>query len=178
MSEEFQLENEVAVKEERACNFSKDRLYRYSLCIRWQQGGSLVQFVGLNPSTADEQKDDPTIRRCREFAKSFGCSGMYMTNLFAWRDVNPQALKKVPNPVGEIGKFGDFDNFNDWMLWTVGQMSQIKIACWGTKGEWFGRDTKVKKFMTGLQCLRITTKGFPEHPLYLPATCRPMEIPP
>src|SRR4051794_22888220 len=84
--------------------FSDCRKYRYVLWRDWtdlligDQG--YAQFICLNPSTADEVQNDPTIRRCIQFAKDFGCSALCMTNLFAWRDTDPKAMMKVPEPVG------------------------------------------------------------------------------
>jgi hypothetical protein len=164
---------EKSMTDNRMCIFSDDRLYRYTLTIRWADIGPMVQFIGLNPSTADEQNDDPTIRRCKAFAKSFGCSAMVMTNLFAWRDTDPQGLKRTPNPIAEPGPYGAFENKNDYYLFVTGGLCSIKIACWGTKGSWFYRAAKVKQFMDGLQCLRRTKAGHPEHPLYLPSDCVP-----
>src|SRR6185295_13389216 len=64
---------------------SPDRKYRYVLFRCWDIEKTMVNFVALNPSTADESKDDPTLRRCMSFAKSFGYGGLYITNLFAFR---------------------------------------------------------------------------------------------
>jgi hypothetical protein len=83
--------------------FSADRRYRYTLWRDWskdllcgmdsrprlagdQTPNQFVQFIGLNPSTADEKQDDPTIRRCIGFAKAWGYGAMCMTNIFAWRE--------------------------------------------------------------------------------------------
>ena len=61
---------------QRSAEFSECRLYRYSLRIVWGTALPLASFVGLNPSTADEWQDDPTVRRCRTFAESWNCGGL------------------------------------------------------------------------------------------------------
>ena len=80
---------------------SVDRKYRYVLTRTWDETLSNIMFVGLNPSTADETTDDPTIRRCINFAKSWGYGGLYMVNLFAYRSTNPNNIRIVDNPIGD-----------------------------------------------------------------------------
>ncbi len=77
------------------------RTYRYVLERRWGQGDNMINFVLLNPSTADESIDDPTIKGCIQFAKNWGYDGFYVTNLFAFRATDPKVLKKAPKPIGE-----------------------------------------------------------------------------
>ncbi|GHX72979.1 hypothetical protein VCSRO16_3593 [Vibrio cholerae] len=64
---------------------SKCRKYRYALWRTWDSDKPFAMFIGLNPSTADEKNDDPTLRRCINFAKSWGYGGVCMANLFAFR---------------------------------------------------------------------------------------------
>lgn len=71
------------------CIFSPCGRYRYTLWREWIGGEGFVQFIGLNPSTATDTEDDPTIRRCINYAKSWGYGGMCMTNLFAYRATLP-----------------------------------------------------------------------------------------
>ena len=85
---------------------SEDRKYRYVLLREWDSQLPKIMFIGLNPSTADENQDDPTIRRCIAFAKSFDYGGFYMLNLFAYRSTSPSKLREVDDPIGE-----DNDNF-------------------------------------------------------------------
>ena len=164
--------------EKREAVFSEDRNYRYTLSIRWAEG-PMCQFIGLNPSIADEISDDPTIRRCKGFAKAFGCGGMVMTNLFAWRSTDPSALLKVKNPIGEEGHFftiGEMElwNRNDFYLLSTSFASQPRIACWGTHGKILYRAAKVKQFLSGLSCLKLTASGYPQHPLYLKSNLVPI----
>ena len=80
--------------------FSKDRLYRYALWRIWDNELPKVLFIGLNPSTADEVKDDPTIRRCIRYALDWGYGGYLMGNIFAYRSTDPKQLKIIDNPIG------------------------------------------------------------------------------
>lgn len=83
--------------------FSPCRVWRYALWRRWDFGSrcNMVAFVGLNPSTADESLDDATIRRCINFAKSWGYDGMYMLNAYAFRATDPRDMKAFHEPIGK-----------------------------------------------------------------------------
>ncbi len=139
---------------------SGDRIYRYALFREWDIGNGFALFIGLNPSTADEQKDDPTIRRCIQFAKNWECCGLWMVNLFAYRATDPKELLSVDDPIGPD---------NDWHLKLGVKESRLVIAAWGTKGGLKDRDRKVMEMLNNakIQCLGITKAGFPRHPLYL-----------
>lgn len=76
-----------------SASFSLDRVYRYHLWRRLKREGcGSVAFIGLNPSTADEQKDDPTVRRCIGFARAWGYDRVEMLNLFAFRAKDPREM--------------------------------------------------------------------------------------
>ena len=79
----------------KTANFSSCHKYRYSLYRIWDKKKKFVLFIGLNPSTADEGMDDPTIRRCSGYAQNWGYGGFMMVNLFAYRTTFPSNLKKV-----------------------------------------------------------------------------------
>ena len=93
-----------------------------------------MQFVGLNPSTADENLDDPTIRRCIQFAKDWGYGALCMTNLFAFRATKPTDMKAAEDPVGSV---------NDLWLEETSKVAGATLACWGTHGIFQGRDLEV-----------------------------------
>ena len=142
--------------------------YRYHLRREWDLDLPRVAFIMLNPSTADDKKDDPTIRRCIEFAKAWGYGGIDVVNLFAYRATNPKELKKASNPIGPD---------NDGNLLAVANMADKVICAWGTNGEMFGRSWRVieklrKEGVTPL-CLDKTKKGHPKHPLYLKGDVTP-----
>lgn len=84
---------------ERSAHFSPCRIYRYGLWRRWGQGHTLM-VVGLNPSTADDTQDNPTIRRCIGFARAWGFGALCMANLFAYRAVSPDRLRQAADPIG------------------------------------------------------------------------------
>ena len=149
---------------ERSATLSPCRAYRYALWRRWGRG-PYAMFIGLNPSTADEANDDPTIRRCIGFARAWGYEGLCMTNLFAYRATKPADMKKSANPVGCE---------NDRVLVTFSHCAGVVVAAWGTHGTHMGRDQTVRLLVPGLHYLRLTKDGHPAHPLYLPASLRPV----
>ncbi len=142
--------------------------YRYVLSRIWDETKPLIMFIMLNPSTADADKDDPTIRRCIRFAKSWGYGGLYVCNLFAYRASKPAELLKAHNPWG------------DQNIWHTRQLSDkvSAIVCaWGNK-------PTLKKLLNGtsafalidfavrLNCVKLhyialSKDGIPMHPLYL-----------
>lgn len=150
---------------DKGAQLSADGLYRYGLWRRW---GPLhkpwAMFIGLNPSTADANDDDPTIRRCVGFARDWGYEGLLMANLFAFRATEPADMKAAADPVG-------YDN--DVLLQHYARMAGVVVAAWGTNGMHLNRDAAVRKLVPDLHYLRLTKHGFPEHPLYLPAELKP-----
>ena len=144
--------------------FSECRRYRYTLGRRWDSGKS-VMFVGLNPSTADETLDDPTIRRCIGYAKAWGYNGLLMTNIFAYRSTDPKGLLTIEDPVGPG---------NDEALLRCFSEVDLAIAAWGVHGTLAKRNEKVRELLTPLYYLRLTKEGHPGHPLYLPKTLTPI----
>lgn len=150
---------------ERSASFCPYRIYRYSLSRRWGPG-AYAMFIGLNPSTADETQDDPTIRRCIGFARAWGYDALCMTNLFAYRATDPREMKRQADPVGRD---------NDAALQELASGAGVVVAAWGAHGAHLGRDAAVRKMLPRLHYLRLTKDGHPGHPLYLPATLEPME---
>jgi hypothetical protein len=124
-------------------------------------------FVGLNPSTADETQDDPTIRRCVAFAKTWGYSAMCMTNLFAFRATLPKDMKAAIDPIGPD---------NDEYLFKIAYEAGIIVAAWGANGVYKGRDMEVRALLPALHCLALTKEGHPGHPLYLKKTLVPIPL--
>ena len=82
--------------------FSDGRVYRYTLVREWDAAKPLFVFIGLNPSTADETQDDPTIRRVIRFAKRAGCGRLLMLNIFGFRSTDPQGMLDAFDPVGPL----------------------------------------------------------------------------
>lgn len=156
----------VAEAMERSACLSACRHYRYTLRRRWGPGPAAV-FIGLNPSTADETQDDATIRRCIRFARAWGFDALCMVNLFAYRATDPAEMTKADNPVGER-------DINDATLRDVAKEAGVVVAAWGVHGTHRGRDAEVRALLPGLHYLRLTKDGHPGHPLYLPASLRPV----
>lgn len=148
---------------ERAATLSACRTYRYALWRRWGRG-DYAMFIGLNPSTADETNDDPTIRRCIGFARAWGYGALCMANLFAYRATDPADMKKAAEPVGWE---------NDHTLTTLARGAGVVVAAWGAHGTYKGRDQSVRLLVPNLHFLRLTKDGHPGHPLYLPASLKP-----
>jgi len=138
--------------------FSSCRTYRYSLSRVWDKKKKYVLFIGLNPSTANEEADDPTIRRCINYSKDWGYGGFMMVNLFAYRTTLPSNLKKVKYPVGSE---------NDKYIVTLSKKADITVAAWGNNGDFYSRDKEVLSLVPSLMCLKINKSGQPAHPLYL-----------
>lgn len=148
--------------------FSKCGRYRYAVWRSWDPGLGSVLFIGLNPSTADASKDDPTLIRCVHFAQSWGFGSVSIVNLFAYRTTNPKGLLKVKNPVGPK---------NDIWIRKLVTQSDIVIAAWGNAGSIRDRSKFVLDLIPVLHCLKVNRSGEPSHPLYLPQICRPIPFP-
>lgn len=124
----------------------------------------------LNPSTADEIKDDPTIRRCISFAKREGCTGLTVVNLFALRATNPKELLKHEDPIGPE---------NDKIIQDMLRLHQIGIvvAAWGAHPLARERSKDVMKMLdSNILCLGTTKDGSPRHPLYVKSAQELVEI--
>lgn len=145
---------------------SSCRTYRYTLWREFggQLGDGYAMFIGLNPSTADEINDDPTIRRCIAFAKSWGYGALCMTNLFAFRATEPADMLAAVDPVGPD---------NNSYLMELSRGAGVVVAAWGTNGIHMERDKAVRDLVPNLHCLRKTQAGHPGHPLYLPGNLIP-----
>jgi len=157
--------------------FSSCRLYRYKLWRNWsfdsalfpQDNFAYVAFIGLNPSTADEHQDDPTIRRCIRFARDWGYDAMVMLNLFAYRATEPADMKAIDEPKCVIAN-------NDYAIAQTAHDAALTVACWGVHGEHKQRGERVRTILDEvctLQHFGETRDGHPRHPLYLRADTAP-----
>lgn len=131
----------------------------------WDEHKPCVMFIGLNPSTADETDDDPTLTRCIGYARSWGYGGVCMANLFAYRATEPSDMKAARDPVGPE---------NDVWLARLASEAGIIIAAWGNHGTFIGRSNKVRKLLTNMHCLKINMSGEPAHPLYQKSGLKPV----
>lgn len=155
--------------------FSPCRQWRYTLYRDFTVGQLFpapnprrVQFIGLNPSTADEVANDPTVRRCIAYAKDWGFQAMWMTNLFAYRATDPRVMKEQADPVGP-------DNFV--YLCNVARFADMVVCCWGAHGGLFQQSEHIQRILQGLgvqlHALNFTRAGEPGHPLYLSSRLLP-----
>lgn len=144
---------------------SPDGVYRWWLRRYWSTA-PLLAIVGLNPSTADATKDDPTIRRCVSFARAWGHGGIEMLNLYAFRSTDPRGLLTAPDPVGP----GNDDCLD---IKTKGR----RVLCaWGAGGGNRARvvTNNLRALGRELVCLGLTKEGHPRHPLYVRGDTQPM----
>lgn len=156
MEETLLFKNVIGITSQ--ATFSRDRKYRYMLSRQWDEDKPMISFIGLNPSTATEQDDDPTIRRVIRFTRDFGYGGFYMLNLFAFVTAYPKELKSCADPVSGCDKYLKF----------YGEKSDKIVFAWGNF-DVFGRDKKVIDMFPGAYCLGKNANGSPKHPLYLRA---------
>ena len=152
----------------RGALFSPDRVYRYTLTRVWDAEKARVCFILLNPSTANEKQDDPTIRHCIAFAKSWGNGGIEIVNLFAYRSTNPNVLRSVPDPFGPL---------NLEHILAVTAATPLIICGWGRKPP-FEHDKHVLGLLRArkrpVYALKVNlSDGSPSHPLYLRGNLTP-----
>jgi hypothetical protein len=152
---------------ESGARFSDDRRYRYVLWRAWKawSDARALVVIGLNPSTADERIDDPTIRRCLGFARREGCGQLVMLNLFALRATDPRVMQADAEPVGPrndatIRCWAGIDAI-------AGGPRPLVVAAWGVHGAHRDRALTVRLLTPRLWCFGVTKDGHPRHPLYL-----------
>ncbi|MDD4972025.1 MAG: DUF1643 domain-containing protein [Paludibacter sp.] len=141
------------------------RQYRYVLWRTWDERKPYVNFIGLNPSTADQDNDDPTIRRVKRFASDWGYGGIYMTNLFALVTPYPSILASVPDPLG--------DN-NSWLS-RIATMCKDVLFAWGSFPQAKERAQEVIRMFPDALALVINQDGTPRHPLYVKSDVIPVK---
>lgn len=135
--------------------------YRYRLWRRWNDR-PVCCFVMLNPSTANAEQDDPTIRRCIGYARGWGFGGLDVVNLFAFRATDPASLLAAHDPI---------DPENDRHLREAAWDAGAVVCAWGAYGRYLGRSEAVCEMLDAagipLRALKVTRGGEPGHPLYL-----------
>jgi hypothetical protein len=152
----------------RGAALSGDGHYRWSLWRRWTENAlsvwsrPLLGWIMLNPSTADADVDDPTIRRCIRFAKRDGYGGIMVANLYGLRVTRPVNLWQADDPVGPL---------NDAAIQALHVDCTDVVLAWGSQRKAAERVSAVEKVLSGrpVWCLGTTADGHPRHPLYVPA---------
>ncbi len=147
--------------------YSPCERYRYALTRIWGNGPRVL-FVMLNPSTATEVQNDPTVERCERRARALGYGGFRVCNIFAWRDTDPRAMRAAADPVGPANDAA----IRDGALW-----ADAIVCAWGTHGAHLDRGRQVETLLraTGrtLTHLGLSKDGHPKHPLYIAYSQQP-----
>lgn len=148
--------------------FSDCMRYRYQLWRQWDPVKRVAVFLMLNPSTADEVDNDPTVERCQRRALQMGCGGLRVVNIFAYRSTDPAALYEQEDPVGPE---------NDAAILDATRDAGIVICAWGKHGNYMGRGLQVMRMLVaaGVQphYLQLNQDGTPKHPLYVGYDVKP-----
>lgn len=153
--------------------FSDCERYRYFLSRVWageDTPPSMLPFLMLNPSTADEMKNDPTVERCQRRAESMGYGGFIVLNVFAYRSTDPKGLKIIDDPVGTE---------NDAYIRDVLNQCDKVICAWGNHGQHNKRSTAIHELLRDAEAtpfiLALNGSGEPKHPLYIGYDHQPFE---
>lgn len=143
--------------------YSDCERYRYLLTRVWNPDGQRALFVMLNPSTATEAQNDPTVERCERRARALGFGAFRVTNIFAFRATDPRVMRAEADPVGPANDAAIAQSAAEW--------ADRIICAWGTHGAHLGRGAQVEALLraTGrdLFTLGLTQDGHPKHPLYI-----------
>lgn len=148
--------------------YSDCESYRYTLWRKWGVG-PWINFLMLNPSTATERANDPTVERVERRARNDGYAGLIVTNLFAYRATDPRDMRAQPDPIGP-------DN-DEAILASAGQ-SAVVVCAWGQHGKYRGRAGQVLELLRAehgakLRALKVSGDGTPWHPLYVAYALKP-----
>lgn len=146
--------------------YSDCEAYRYLLTRVWDDSLPRALFVMLNPSTATEVQNDPTVERCERRARALGFGAFRVTNIFAYRATDPRAMRAVADPVGPENDAAIRESLD----WADGPADRI-VCAWGTHGAHLDRGAAVARLLRDsgreLHHLGLTAAGAPKHPLYI-----------
>ena len=153
--------------------FSEDGKYRYLLSRQWSDFAPRVLFIMLNPSTADAEANDPTVKRCVDYAHEWGYGSIEVANLFALRSTDPSRLLKDKDPIGP-------DNL--LMIEAALTRAKMVVGAWGNNVDPKHRISTARRVIDmvrkthDLYALSRTNAGEPGHPLYLKVDAKPFII--
>ncbi len=143
--------------------------YRYSLTRTWDETGKRVLFVMLNPSTATEVQNDPTVERCERRARTLGYGAFCVCNIFAYRATDPKVMRAQADPTGPA---------NDAAIIEASDWADDIVCAWGTHGEHLQRGPEMERILRAqpkpLTHLGLSKAGHPKHPLYIGYKVQPM----
>ena len=152
--------------------FSACRRYRYTLWRTWDASRPACLFLMLNPSTADETDNDPTVERCQRRARAMGYGRLVVCNIFAFRSTLPGVLYGMEDPEGPE---------NDAAILAQSREAAMVVCGWGTHGALRHRGERVLSMLreAGItpHALQINGDGSPKHPLYVSYSRQPVPIP-
>lgn len=142
--------------------YSDCQAFRYQLTRIWNPAGPKALFVMLNPSTATEAQNDPTVERCERRARALGFGAFRVTNIFAFRATDPRVMRAAPDPIGPG---------NDTAIAGSAEWADQIICAWGTHGAHLHRGPRIEALLRAtalpLFHLGLTQAGHPAHPLYI-----------
>lgn len=147
--------------------FSPCERYRYLLGRCWDTSRPSCAWLMLNPSTADAMRDDPTVRRCRRLADSWGYGSLEVINIFSYRSTDPAQLRRQSDPVGP---------HNDRWIRRVARRADLLVCAWGEHGALNNRDARIAELLASIPDARavgVNASGRPKHPLYVARTVEP-----
>lgn len=159
------VRRQQGILSDREAEFSDCARYRYRLLITWDHNLPTLAFCMLNPSTADEYENDPTVERCQRRALAWGYGGLIVVNLFALRSTDPKYLYADRDPTG--------GRYNDRAIIGAARGADKIVLGWGNHGDLHGRGEFVKAMLAEwtpgkAHYLAMNNSGHPAHPLYLP----------
>jgi len=147
--------------------YSPCESYRYVLTRTWDASAPRALYVMLNPSTATEVQNDPTVERCERRSRALGFGGFRVTNIFAYRATDPKVMRAQTDPTGPANDDAIGQSATDW----IRDGADRVICAWGTHGAHLDRGPAVEALLrrTGrpLWNLGLTKAGHPKHPLYI-----------
>lgn len=148
--------------------YSDCERFRYLLTRVWGPGRKAL-FVMLNPSTATEEQNDPTVERCERRARALGYGAFRVTNIFAYRATDPRVMRSVDDPVGPG---------NDAAILASAAWADSILCAWGNHGLHLGRGAQVADLLRAsgapLFHLGLTGQNQPRHPLYVGYDQKPL----
>lgn len=149
--------------------YSECEQFRYMLTREWAPAQGRVLFIMLNPSTATEVQNDPTVERCERRARALGFGAFRVCNIFAYRATDPRVMRAAPDPIGPENDRA----IRDSLPW-----ADHVICAWGTHGAYLDRGAQVEQMLraegTALHHLGLSKGGHPKHPLYLGYAVQPV----
>jgi hypothetical protein len=147
---------------ESVATYSDCERYRFDLTRVWDAAGDRALFVMLNPSTATEMQNDPTVERCERRARAQGFGAFCVCNIFAWRSTDPAGLRQTDDPIGDA---------NDAAILAASSWADRVVCAWGTHGALLDRGPAVERLLRSAEVtlyhLGLTKHGHPKHPLYI-----------